>query len=79
VTFVNGSSRNIPCYATAPVTIAVNNYVNTDSPVDLNEWITSQFEWTLPSGWQIATGQTGTFVGLSSILYWLSLRFQIQQ
>ena len=70
VTFVNGSTKNIPCYATAPVTIAVNNYVNTNNnyPYDKDEWITRHFEWTLPSGWQTTTGKTGTFVGLSSIV-----------
>ena len=70
VTFAGGSSRNIPCYATAPVTITLDNYVNTDDnyPFDKNLWITRHFEWTLPSGWQTTTGQTGTFVGLSSIV-----------
>lgn len=70
VTFAGGSSRNIPCYATAPVTITLDNYVNTDNnyPFDKNEWITRHFEWTLPAGWQTTTGQTGTFVGLSSIV-----------
>lgn len=70
ITFVGGSSRNIPCYATTPVTVALSNYVNTNNnyPYDKNEWITSQFEWTLPSGWQTTAGQTGTFVGPSSIV-----------
>lgn len=70
VTFSGGSTRNIPCYATTPVTIALDNYVNTDNnyPFDKNLWITRHFEWTLPSGWQTTAGQTGTFVGLSSIV-----------
>jgi hypothetical protein len=70
LTFVGGSSRNVPCYSTTPITISLNNYVNTDNnyPFDKNLWITRHFEWTLPSGWQTTTGQTGTFVGLSSIV-----------
>jgi hypothetical protein len=70
VTFAGGSIKNIPCYATTPVTIALDNYLNTDNnyPFDKNEWITRHFEWTLPSGWQTTAGQTGTFVGLSLIV-----------
>ncbi len=70
ITFAGGSSRNIPCYLTTPITIALNSYVNTDNnySFDKNEWITRHFEWTLPAGWQTTTGQTGTFVGLSSII-----------
>lgn len=68
VTFAGGSSKNIPCYSTAPVTIALNNYVNTENNgYDQGKWITRHFEWTLPSGWQTTSFQSGTFVGPSSI------------
>jgi len=68
VTFAGGSSKNIPCYSTAPVTIALNNYVNTeDNGYDQGKWITRHFEWTLPQGWQTTSFQFGTFVGPSSI------------
>lgn len=67
ITFVGGTSKNIPCYSTGSITIAVNDYVNTGSDYDKDEWITHHFEWTLPSGWQTTTGQTGTFVSGPSI------------
>lgn len=42
ITFAGGSSRNIPCYSTTPVTIALNNYINTlNNGYDKNEWITA--------------------------------------
>ncbi len=67
-TFVGGTSRNIPCHVTSPFTISLGDYKNTsNNAVDYNTIITSTFEWTLPSGWQTNSGQTGTFVGASSI------------
>jgi len=66
--FQSGASTNIPCYITTPVTISLSPYINTEANgIDQGETITSHFEWTLPSGWQTTSGQTGTFVGLSSI------------
>jgi Secretion system C-terminal sorting domain/PKD-like domain len=67
-TFVGGTTKNIPCYLIDPVTISLNSYINTEeNGIDKNLEITSNFEWTLPSGWQTSTGQTGTFVSSSSI------------
>jgi hypothetical protein len=64
----NGSTINIPCYSTAQITLSLNLYRNTaDNGIDQWETITDDFEWTLPSGWQTTTGQTGTFVSTSSI------------
>ncbi|MDO8929902.1 MAG: T9SS type A sorting domain-containing protein [Bacteroidota bacterium] len=67
-TFSSGTSHNIPCYVATSVTIALNPYINTlSNKIDSGLVITSQFEWTLPSGWRTTTGQTGTFVSSSSI------------
>jgi hypothetical protein len=68
--FTAGSSLNIPCHITNATTISLNPYTNTDPEsvdIDENEVITTKFEWTLPSGWQTTSGQTGTFVSSSSI------------
>ena len=66
--FSSGTTLNIPCYVTTPVSISLNSYINTDAnSIDQGETITSHFEWTLPSGWQTTGGQTGTFVSTSSI------------
>lgn len=66
--FSLGNSLNMPCYTTSPISISLNSYINTlANSIDQGETITSNFEWTLPSGWQTSTGQTGTFVSTSSI------------
>ncbi|BBE17263.1 autotransporter protein [Aquipluma nitroreducens] len=66
--FSSGSTLNIPCHATSPVSISLNSYINSaTNGIDQGETITSHFEWTLPSGWQTTGGQTGTFVSASSI------------
>jgi len=66
--FSSGTSLNIPCYITTAVTISLSSYINTEANgIDQGETITSKFEWTLPSGWQTTSGQTGIFVSSSSI------------
>lgn len=68
--FTAGTSLNIPCYITNATTISLNSYINSDAGsvgIDQNEVITDEFEWTLPSGWQTTSGQSGTFVSSSSI------------
>lgn len=68
VTFTGGFNKSIPCFSTNPVTISLNPYINSaNNGIDMGEVITSNFEWTLPFGWQTTTGQTGTFVSSSSI------------
>lgn len=67
-TFSLGSTYNINCYVNTPVTISLNPYINTaDNGIDKGLEITSQFEWTLPSGWRTTEGQIGTFDSSSSI------------
>ena len=67
-TFLGNSTLNMPCYSVNQTTISLKPYINTlDNEIDKDLVITSQFEWTLPSGWQTTTGQTGTFVSTSSI------------
>ena len=63
-TFAGGSTKNIPCYSTDPVTISLNPYKNTGTAsegIDENLTITSHFKWTLPYGWETTDGKTGTF------------------
>lgn len=55
--FSSGTSLNIPCYVTTPVSISINSYVNTEANgIDQGLTITSHFEWTLPSGWETTSG-----------------------
>ena len=63
--FASGSSLNIPCYITT-AQINLNDYKNVGGLSDGLE-ITDEFEWTLPSGWQTSSSQTGTFVAGKTI------------
>lgn len=64
-TFASGSTLNIPCYITT-AQINLNDYKNVEGLSDGLE-ITDEFEWTLPSGWQTSSSQTGTFVAGKTI------------
>lgn len=64
-TFTSGSSLNIPCYITT-AQINLNDYKNGEGLSNGLE-ITDEFEWTLPSGWQTSSSQTGTFVAGKTI------------
>lgn len=64
-TFVSGSTLNVPCYTTT-AQISINDYKNVGGLSDGLE-ITDEFEWTLPSGWQTSSSQTGTFVAGKTI------------
>jgi hypothetical protein len=64
-TFPSGSSLNIPCYITT-AQINLNDYKNVTG-LSAGLEITDEFEWTLPSGWQTTSSQTGTFVAGKTI------------
>jgi len=64
--FSHGTSLNIPCYDNSAVQISLNSYINT-SGLSEGLTITSDFEWTIPSGWITADNQSGTFVAGPSI------------
>ena len=64
-TFVSGSTLNIPCYTTT-AQISINDYKNVTG-LSAGLEITDEFEWTLPSGWQTISSQTGTFVAGKTI------------
>lgn len=64
-TFASGSSLNIPCYITTSQ-INLNDYKNVTG-LSAGLEITDEFEWTLPSGWQTSSSQTGTFVAGKTI------------